>query len=51
MTEHIVQTDKQYWECSCGRGGTASEAIDVDLASDKHIDYLRGDTRINRYPG
>lgn len=51
LIQHIIQTDGQYWECSCGRGGTASTETDVDIASDKHIDYSSGDTRVDRYPG
>jgi hypothetical protein len=34
------------WECSCGRGGSAS-TYRVDWHSDKHINRARGDRRID----
>jgi hypothetical protein len=60
MTTHIVRTtfstewtngDKRgWWECDCGRSGSAPE-YRVDEASDKHIDYDAGDKRVDRHPG
>lgn len=51
MIEHRVITydagDRQYWECSCGSAGSVGEWGNVDLASDKHIKYENGDTRID----
>jgi hypothetical protein len=47
-TEHRIHTEHEgeraYWECSCGRGGSA-EWDRVDLASDKHIP--EGDRRVD----
>jgi hypothetical protein len=39
--------DRTGWDCSCGHSGNVGEWVDVDIASDKHIDYDRGDTRVN----
>ena len=35
------------WECSCGSSGSAG--ADNIGAADKHIDYARGDRRVNRW--
>lgn len=47
---HVFSTDdpedtRQYWECSCGKGGSVSEFADVDIAADKHIP--EGASRVN----
>lgn len=48
---HVIRTGevhgRQSWECSCGRGGSVGEWGDVDLASDKHINYDAGDGRVD----
>lgn len=36
---------RQYWECSCGKGGSVGEFGDPDIAADKHIP--EGESRIN----
>lgn len=48
--EHQIFTDsswsanRSYWECSCGKGGSAEDDR-VDIASDKHI--KPGETRVD----
>lgn len=55
MTEHRIRTtevedDRASWECDCGRSGSTS-SWNVDLASDKHINYPEGDRRIDVHGG
>jgi hypothetical protein len=42
-----VEDDRTAWACSCGRAGSVGEWGNVDMASDKHIDYDCGDTRVD----
>jgi hypothetical protein len=48
--KHVIRmgevNGRESRECSCGRGGSVGEFGDVALASDKHIDYTKGDTRV-----
>jgi hypothetical protein len=39
---HLSESDdsddtRQYWECSCGKGGSVDEFGDPEAAADKHI--------------
>jgi len=37
-----------YWECSCGWAGNAADYDhNVDIASDRHIDYDAGEHRVD----
>lgn len=49
-TEHRITTDdgvsRSYWECDCGQAGSVP-FYGADVAADKHIDYVSGDTRID----
>lgn len=58
-TTHVVQVasewaergeERTYWECSCGRSGT-SASYRWETHSDKHIDYGKGERRVDRHPG
>lgn len=48
--EHRVFTDwdtvRAFWECSCGRSGSA-DVDRVDVVSDAHIDYDAGERRVD----
>lgn len=33
---HEIDENRSYWECSCGRSGTA-DSIGIDVVSDWHI--------------
>lgn len=47
---HVIRTGevhgRQSWECSCGQAGSVGEWGDVDIASDRHINFDGGDTRV-----
>ena len=36
VTTELAESDRSYWECSCGNAGT-SPTHKVDLASDRHV--------------
>ena len=38
--------DRSFWECSCGTSGSCP-TYKVDQASDNHINYDAGDTRVD----
>lgn len=47
LTEGVDDVDgRSYWQCSCGHSGSC-EDYRSDLASDKHIKYELGETRVD----
>lgn len=42
--DDLDNDERMVWECDCGAGGSCP-SWHIDVASDKHIDYARGDTR------
>lgn len=48
---HTIRTGSVHgrtsWECSCGHAGSVGEFGDASLASDEHINYSAGDTRVD----